>query len=50
MGEPAIVIPMAAMQAVAAGRVIEAIKLIREHLGVDLKTARQAVDSYLKQR
>ncbi|XFA72054.1 hypothetical protein RYO59_000274 [Thermosynechococcaceae cyanobacterium Okahandja] len=48
--KPPIVIPVAAMQAAEAGRLIEAIKMTREQLGVDLKTAQQAVDSYLRDR
>ncbi|MCH9055582.1 hypothetical protein L5220_06625 [Synechococcus sp. PCC 6716] len=45
--DPTITIPVAAMQAAEEGRLIDAIKLTREQLGVDLKTARQAVEAYV---
>ncbi|ATS18751.1 hypothetical protein BRW62_08310 [Parathermosynechococcus lividus PCC 6715] len=44
--DPTITIPVAAMQAAEEGRLIDAIKLTREQLGVDLKTAQQAVEAY----
>ncbi|URR36215.1 hypothetical protein NBE99_03535 [Thermosynechococcus sp. HN-54] len=47
---PKIIIPTAAMMAVEAGRLIEAIKITQARLGVDLKTAQQAVETYLRDR
>lgn len=48
--QPKVVLPVAAMMAAEEGRLIEAIKITRERLGVDLKTARQAVETYLRDR
>lgn len=44
------IIPTAAMMAAEEGQLIEAIKITRERLGVDLKTAQQAVEAYLRDR
>ena len=40
-------LPFAAMEALRNGRKIEAIKIVRQEWGTDLKAAKEAVDGYL---
>ena len=42
------ILPLAAVNALREGRKVEAIKLAREELGVDLKEAKQRVERYLR--
>lgn len=46
--EPKPEIPPAAVAALHEGRKIEAIKRVRQELGVDLKEAKQRVEQYLR--
>ncbi len=41
-------LPSAAIEALIRGNTIEAIKIIRQELGLDLRDAKQAVDRYLR--
>lgn len=42
-------LPAGAREAIAAGRTIEAIRLIRRHAKVDLKTAKQSLEGYRRE-